>query len=148
MILISHRGNIDGKKPTRENSPDYILEAIELGYDVEVDVWYENGGLFLGHDKPEYETCITFLKNKKLWCHCKNTKALEILIKNNVHCFFHKTDDVTLTSYGYIWVFPRKPLLNGSVCVLPEVADYAKEELEKCAGICSDNIQDYGEMAK
>jgi hypothetical protein len=40
MIYISHRGNIDGKKPHLENSPSYIDEAIELGYDVEVDLWF------------------------------------------------------------------------------------------------------------
>ena len=54
MILISHRGNIDGVKPTKENSPEYILEAISLGYDVEIDVWKVDGKWFLGHDEPEY----------------------------------------------------------------------------------------------
>ena len=52
MILISHRGNIDGKKPHLENQPDYIDEAIALGYDVEIDVWLIDGVLFLGHDAP------------------------------------------------------------------------------------------------
>ena len=37
MILISHRGNIDGKIVERENHPEYIDEAIALGYDVEID---------------------------------------------------------------------------------------------------------------
>ncbi len=39
MFLISHRGNISGKLPERENTVDYIQEALGLGYDVEVDVW-------------------------------------------------------------------------------------------------------------
>jgi len=38
MKLISHRGNLFGPNPTNENNPDYILNAIELGYDVEIDV--------------------------------------------------------------------------------------------------------------
>ena len=37
MKLISHRGNIDGPQPDRENSPNYINEAIEAGYNVEID---------------------------------------------------------------------------------------------------------------
>ena len=34
MILISHRGNLTGKNPERENHPDYIKEALDLGFDV------------------------------------------------------------------------------------------------------------------
>ena len=43
MILISHRGNIDGPNEVRENSPYYIMEALEAGYDVEIDLWSRNG---------------------------------------------------------------------------------------------------------
>ena len=50
MIYISHRGNIDGKKPHLENSQSYIDEAIELGYDVEVDLWHVDGNFFLGYE--------------------------------------------------------------------------------------------------
>ena len=52
MILISHRGNLNGKMPQNENHPDYIDEAIHAGYDVEVDVWMIDNELFLGHDEP------------------------------------------------------------------------------------------------
>jgi len=38
MILISHRGNINGQNLEKENSPDYVLEALSKNYDVEVDV--------------------------------------------------------------------------------------------------------------
>ena len=40
MILISHRGNINGKKPNYENKPEYIWEALRKGYHCEVDVWF------------------------------------------------------------------------------------------------------------
>ncbi len=39
MILISHRGNINGKNEIRENSIFYIMEALSMGFDVEIDVW-------------------------------------------------------------------------------------------------------------
>ena len=52
MKLIAHRGNINGINPQRENTIDYIEEAIELGYDVEIDLNLHKGGFYLGHDKP------------------------------------------------------------------------------------------------
>jgi hypothetical protein len=47
MIYISHRGNINGKNIERENSPEYILETLNKGYDVEVDIWIINNKWFL-----------------------------------------------------------------------------------------------------
>ena len=55
MILISHRGNLDGPNKSFENSPSYICEAIDRGFDVEVDLWKTNK-LFFGHAEPQY--CI------------------------------------------------------------------------------------------
>ena len=37
MRLIAHRGNINGRNKKRENEIEYILEALNLGYDVEID---------------------------------------------------------------------------------------------------------------
>jgi len=152
MIYISHRGNINGKNPERENSPDYILEAIEKGYDVEIDVWWNNGKWFLGHDSPTYQ--INFYElvydNKKLWLHAKNHEALREIVKYfnylNIYWlkfFWHQTDDFTLTSNGYIWTYPGKELTIHSICVLPETANYSNEDLKICYGICSDNIEKY-----
>ena len=76
MILISHRGNIDGKLSEYENNPNYILAAINLGYDVEIDVWFIDGKFMLGHDEPTHEVDYKFLMNEKLWCHAKNLDSL------------------------------------------------------------------------
>ena len=54
MLLISHRGNLDKINFDDENKPDYILAAIELGYEVEIDLWVVNKKLFLGHDYGEF----------------------------------------------------------------------------------------------
>jgi hypothetical protein len=144
VLLISHRGNITGPESENENKPEYLLKAIGMGYDVEVDVWYVDGQLYLGHDGPEYKTEIEFLQNDKFWCHCKNIQAVKVLLQNNVHCFFHKSDDITLTSKNYIWTFPKKRLLPGSVCVMPE---YGYEGyLEDCVGICSDYVEEYKDL--
>ena len=55
MKLISHRGNINGSEPENENNPSYVERAIQLGYDVEVDVRIKDGKLFLGYDEPKYQ---------------------------------------------------------------------------------------------
>ena len=54
MKLIAHRGNIFGPNLDRENNPDYILEALDYGCDVEIDLWVKDNDLFLGHSSPEY----------------------------------------------------------------------------------------------
>ena len=79
MILISHRGNINGAIPEMENHPDYIKKALAEGYDVEVDVWYIKDAFYLGHDNPQYRIDKIFLQTDGLWIHCKNVEALEQL---------------------------------------------------------------------
>ena len=141
MIFISHRGNIDGKKPLFENSPPYIEKALKKGFDVEIDVWYHNNQWFLGHDEPQYLVKRNFLTNDRFWCHAKNLQALEQLLKLGAHCFWHQEDEYTLTSRGAIWAYPGKDLVKNSICVMPERDNY-KIEIE-CLGICSDIIEEY-----
>ena len=143
MILISHRGNIDGAIPERENSPDYIMEAIRQGYDVEVDVWYSNNTFWLGHDNPEYQIGLYFLLENadKLWCHAKNIEAIvEMKKEKTINCFWHQKDDITLTSKGHIWAYPGKQPIKNSIAVMPEIYN---DDLDKCIGICSDYISNY-----
>ena len=144
MILISHRGNINGPLEKKENSPDYINEALKLGFDVEVDVWVEFGELYLGHDHPKYIINESFLENEKLWCHAKNIESLEYMLKNKkIHCFWHQNDDFTITSNGFIWTYPNKKLTPRSICVLPEIQKKFTVNNEDFYGICSDYISKY-----
>ena len=41
MILISHRGNLNGKSD-EENHPNHIDITLRQGFDVEIDVWKVN----------------------------------------------------------------------------------------------------------
>jgi hypothetical protein len=143
MVLISHRGNINGRKPEDENKPWYILNAIEQGYDCEIDVWHVKNQWYLGHDKPEYEIDLGFLNNNKLWCHAKNLQALQDLLKNNIHCFWHQKDDYTITSRGIIWTYPGNSLSCDSICVMPEYVNKKFKGLDTCAGVCSDIIVEF-----
>tara|TARA_B100001057_G_scaffold261544_2_gene261793 strand:- start:128 stop:559 length:432 start_codon:yes stop_codon:yes gene_type:complete len=140
MYLISHRGNINGVNKDKENNPEYINKALENDFEVEVDVRFDDNKFFLGHDHNQYEIDKKFLLNKKIWCHAKTSEALIALKKIEAHYFWHQEDDYTLTSKGYIWTYPGKKLLDKSICVLPEIANY--KEID-CLGICSDFIERY-----
>jgi hypothetical protein len=151
MKLISHRGNINGAEPENENNPSYIEKAIQLGYDVEIDIRIKEGKLFLGHDEPKYQLDIDWLEkyHRKLWLHCKDIEVIEkfnILDPNgsNLNYFWHESDTMTLTSRGYIWAYPGKQPIKGSVAVLPELND---DNVDLAYGICSDYIEKYKNIA-
>ena len=143
MILISHRGNITGPNPKEENKPNYIVEAIDQGFDVEIDVWYCDGKWVLGHDEPQYETDIDFLSQDELWLHCKNHEAFEVLSKKmNIpfNFFYHTNEDYVLTGRHYVWTC----LGNGgdnTIIVVPEHNNI--ENVTDFAGVCSDYIGNY-----
>ena len=146
MILISHRGNIGGKFESYENEPNYIDLAISKGYDVEVDVWYIDGVLFLGHDNPKYGVDFKWFRDRltKLWIHCKNVESV-IYFKGCGHefnYFWHELDTITLTSLNYIWAYPGKQPIKNSIAVMPEINN---DILAECLGICSDNISLYND---
>ena len=140
MLYISHRGNLEGVNPKDENRPDYVINALNNNFHVEVDTWLIKDTFFLGHDNAEYPVNIEFIKNKNLWFHAKNINAFHKLLKLKVICFWHQNDDVTLTSNGFIWTYAGKELTQDSICVLPEINNIEKVN---CAGICSDYIMKY-----
>lgn len=142
MIFISHRGNITKKIEEKENSPEYILQALNFKFDVEIDVWSINNKFFLGHDNPKYEVDYKFLQNEKLWCHAKNVEALLNMKDINVHYFWHETDKLTLTSNNFIWAYPSPSFPKYSIGVMPEFFD---SDITMCSGICSDIIYKYKE---
>lgn len=147
MILISHRGNINGKTNNLENNPDYIDVALTKGYDVEVDVWYKNNVLWLGHDNPEYIVNFDWflLRLPKLWIHCKNVESI-IYFKEcdyNFNFFWHEDDTITLTSKNYIWAYPGKQPIKNSIAVMPEIHN---DDLNSCIGLCSDYVENYSKL--
>lgn len=142
-IYIAHRGNLHGPNPQMENMPMYLMEALSLGYNVEVDAWLSNGIFYLGHDRPEFIVDETFFENDKIWVHCKNLSALDYLILNSsVHCFAHDSDNFALTNRSYIWCYPKiQTLTPNCIAVMPERVP--AWNLKNCAGICSDYILNY-----
>ena len=142
MIPISHRGNLMGRIPNNENHPNYIDEAINAGFDVEVDMWWVDGRVYLGHDEPTYEVDNEWLVDRvdKLWIHCKNVELLNWIRSTILHYFWHEEDTVTLTSKQYMWAYPGKQPIIGSIAVMPEIHN---ENISKCIGVCADYINNY-----
>ena len=144
MILISHRGNLTGPNPERENSQLYIQEALDKEFDVEIDVWVIDDIIYMGHDKPQYGVDFRWIRDRvnKLWVHCKNVESV-VYFKEcgyDVNYFWHQEDTLTLTSQNHIWVYPGKQPIKNSIAVMPEINN---DNITKCLGICSDIIEKY-----
>ena len=65
----------------------------------------------------------------------KNLEALEYMLVNNIHCFWHEHDQRTLTSEGYIWTYPDQETNFKSIICMINPEDTAPED---CYGICTD----------
>ncbi len=144
MILIAHRGNIDGPNPNKENHPDYLQQAMDQGYHVELDVWWVDNKYVLGHDKPQYEVAFGYLINSKMWVHAKNIETFLKIVEPGflVHTFLHETDPCVLTTNKYIWTFPGYSISdNRQIAVVPErVPGW---DISRAGGVCSDYVLKY-----
>jgi|2_EtaG_2_1085320.scaffolds.fasta_scaffold136400_2 hypothetical protein len=142
MILISHRGNINGEKLLLENTPTYIDNALKRGYEVEIDVWYIDG-FYLGHDGPQYKIELDWLleRQDKLWIHCKNFNALTQLIKTNLKLFYHEKEDYTIISNKCIWAHNLNNIDDKCIIPLLSKEDVINWKPKKVLGVCSDYIE-------
>jgi len=143
MILIAHRGNINGKFESYENEPNYVDIAISKGFDAEIDIHIIEGNLYLGHDAPQYGITQHWLDQRvdKLWVHCKNIEAVEWFSSiSGFNYFWHQEDTLTLTSKGYVWAYPGKQPIKNSIAVMPEINN---DNITQCIGICSDKVKQY-----
>ena len=151
MKFISHRGNLNGPEKSHENSPSRVDHVLNLGFDCEIDLWAEVSveeevNFSLGHDEPQYLLTNDWLaeRQNKLWIHCKNFVALSELprLKRNLNFFWHENDAYTLTSHGFIWVYPGNIVPSNGIFVLPErtCTDLSQIKMLPIQGFCSDFI--------
>ena len=136
--LIAHRGNINGPNPEMENHPEHIRTALQLGFDVEIDVRHVGGMILLGHDSSQHKVEWPLLEDRRIWCHAKTIITFQTLLSNRrINCFYLNTEEIVLTSQGYIWTFGIEAVPNtiyggnsGCMSNMPSVY-----------GICSDYVQ-------
>jgi hypothetical protein len=144
MIYISHRGNINGRNPNKENSKKYIDEAINLGYDVEIDIRYLKKELYLGHDYPQYNIDLNFLleRKKKLWIHTKDFYSLSYLIDYDLRIFFHEKEEQTIiNNTNLIWSHNLNFIDEKSIIPLLNLEDINLNFKNNVFGICSDYVE-------
>jgi hypothetical protein len=159
MYIISHRGNLEGPNPKKENNPVAIHDAIELGYFVEVDLWDDGAKTFIGHDGPQYEIQFSDFSGLPIFWHAKNLEAAHLAELERQTWFAHDKDPYALVRTGkksnsrirrnipVLWGFPETLNDPNTICymvdkivVIPgdEVYSFSFEFLENIAGICTD----------
>lgn len=145
MIYYSHRGNINGKTEL-ENQPSYIDQAIELGYDVEIDLRKIGSDLYLGHDYPQYLINEKWIDDRcgSLLIHIKEPSVLSIAQhKRYWHYFCHYNDPFTITSQKLTWIHDLsiEPELDTIIPLISKELVYSYDKLG-FFGVCSDYILD------
>lgn len=139
MIIISHRGNINGPVPDKENRPSYIDCAIGNGFHVEIDVRSVDGELWLGHDEPQYKIDHNWLNKRRdyLWIHCKNVEAAHECWA--YHSFCHTSDPFTYTTTGKIWIHDLSQTIDSDTIIpLISLEDISKPITGTPFAICTD----------
>jgi len=141
--FISHRGNLNGPQVATENTIKQIESVIKKSFDCEIDVWFENDMLFLGHDNPENPVTMEWLQENKrsLWIHCKNFEALTFFsnFEEDFNYFWHQEDHFTLTSKNFIWTYPDNIYSKNSVLVK---LDNSLPDNLNLHAICSDYVDE------
>lgn len=152
MILISHRGNLSGRNPERENTKEYIEEALAAGYYVEFDLWFFQGEFYMGHSdqslSPKIDKAWILKYREKLLIHCKSLEAAkECQDIGDVNFFFHDKDEYVVSYFGWIIAHSNnseRPFkYKNTICMLPEIHGFSKESVKNCAGVCSDIVSFY-----
>lgn len=143
MLKIAHRGNIRGSEPYKENTKEYITDALHRGFMVEVDVWIDGGGFILGHDglsRKQYVSA-TWFNDKNLLIHCKTPETFAELAKNpDLHLVYHE-GGIASTSKGYLFTAPGLPITERSIAVMPELSPLW--DFSKAYAVCTDYVMNY-----
>lgn len=143
--LIAHRGIIDGNYSGKENRVETIINAMNLGYEVEVDVHLYENELWLGHDAPQEPLRLLLnesdLSNFYIWFHCKDSGSLDFFQRAysaSAQYFWHDKDEFTITSIGNVWTANLAGCYPERTIVVAKNKSDALSQLEtNCFGICS-----------
>jgi hypothetical protein len=145
MKPISHRGNLEGKIGSNENTTHYVNQAMEKGYDVEIDVRFKDNTLYMGHDEPDEEIIPDWLlKNAdRLWIHCKDLDSMIFISKspilhNQLNYFGHSQDPFVLTSKGFLFCLPSDNLDSNCVLVMPEHFNFTLKPSNNAYAVLTD----------
>jgi glycerophosphoryl diester phosphodiesterase len=146
--LIAHRGVVDGDYSGKENTIDSIISCLRSGYEVEVDVTFKDGVLYLGHDEPQEKLTdlwlamrsqTTWIPYSGIWYHCKDSGSMDYFKREGIHnYFFHDLDGFTITSKGHFWTADLIGCYPVDTFVVAKTFEDTMSQIgTNCAGICS-----------
>ena len=139
-MFIAHRGNIAGADPKRENTQEYMEEAISAGYGVEVDIHWDRGVLYYGHDHSSQPVDDKFITKRDVFCHAKNIEAIPALMSLGCNVFVHQTDPCVYTSKGQVWCYPGIHVKSDKAIWLDLHGEPLPADIpSKLYGICGDD---------
>jgi hypothetical protein len=146
MKLISNKGNLNGISEN-ENKPEFIENAINLGYDVKIDLWLQDNQLYLGSSKPEFKLDIDWFEkfHQKLWLDCHDLTIIDRFydldpMGTKLNYFYIHKDPIARTSKWYNIVWGEKPI-KGCVFMYPEI--HPEFDYTQCFGLISSQIMNY-----
>ena len=151
MIIISHRGLINGPNKEKENLIYEIKKNIFKYPSIlfEIDIWLKNKKIFIGHELSSSSLDLKELvefKNKFI-LHIKyidnySKYLIDEIVEQKFHFFCHDNDDFTITSKGWPWIHPKRGIIENTICVLPEqLTDISNLDFIKTKnilGVCTD----------
>ena len=139
MYFISIGGNLTGRNEELEYKPEYVQNALDLGFFVIVDVYVdiEKSMVYLA---GKYETNLKFLRNSKIICRAMNLLTLNALLNANCHVYYD-TDIPTITSYGLIVMPTEEYDMHSSRSIVYSEEFNKVFKIVPLSGIYSNNIE-------
>jgi hypothetical protein len=110
MLLIANRGNLFGRNLERENSPDYLNEAINQGYHVMVDAWWVEGCFWFGKNRPTHKPIgggIDWLTHavNSVWIRAKSAETFVRAHDLGLNVFWQQSDMYAYSTWGHLLGF-------------------------------------------
>lgn len=143
MLYISYYGNIYDKNKDLENEPSYIINAINNGYNVFIDIQLIENDYYLG---GKYKIELDFLQKfiHYLWCNCLD--EITYIKLRNISNDIKIINDLKDLVWGY-----HEINNNNFISVLPELLknNYEIRDLKNKSnfiGICSSYIGWYKQL--
>ena len=138
MLIVSHRGNLEGPDPSRENTLEAVEECLRLGFGVEVDLNSCDGGWRLGHNEPLRDMNWVNLNQIDLSGVFIHLKFPGVVVPDLVlaDLFAIEEDSFVLTMRGRIWSRYRVNFVGSKTIVCAPELDDCEDSLEGFVKIC------------
>jgi len=149
MEFIAHRGLMDGPNKQFENSPEQIINALNEGFTVEMDMWSVDNSVWLGHNEPVYfinnrdflEEIIE--KRSNVLIHAKNEEVLNQLNNLDINIFWHDSDKYTISSWSWLIGNLNVPVLDAMLVNQPEMHPFFDDISHLNVLLCEQYIRKY-----